>query len=1044
MEKFQNLFGRGFNAASENPSRSGAFFKRASIVTAVAVSLGFAQLPHAQAVAPAPARISLGATVVAIPAAAFIDSDGGTAVSVTISTLTGVTDQDVLYLGLTNGSGNVVRRIIVTPGPANNSGAVTTASASFVTTTFGAQTYRLWADRPDAVTGLRNRTWDNSANLNEPVSEGTFNFAGNPTTVSLADSEGVALGENVSVNEGTCKVFQATVKDVNATPIRNQQLSISFENGVLGSKPQACSATDLNAANQAAATSLANGVILTGSTSNQGVVKFAIKGSKGAPAWAGSVTAKVVDPLADANASASFTLSTNPGGNNAVSSISVVAPSTAPRLSSTSIALTVTDQYGKPLQGVVLSVNPSPSPTAGTDLLPTDMAGKTSYRVDTSVLGVQAISIWANRSGQGATSGINVGEISTITTVAVVPQLVDTSASTFTAASSVVPTDSVSVPLTLTVNDSSGNPVKDVQVDFAVPSPSPNAINLSSTSGVTDSLGKVVVTASRSATLRTRQVVRVTGTIRNSNPTASISVTFEIQPRAASQIALISQSEVSTTNAGTARIEVALQDQFGGPFAGTVGFRSTSGRNLSVGYANTVTTDAAGHAVVNFLDTKGSGAQETDSVVAEALTVDSALISSDPVTIHYYPSLAAGSTTQLGLPVSYNLLYGNAAKQSVFNVVATLKNTTADVERKLYAVPAHLTVSGPANFTPSGTTLDLVSDNSGQVSFGVLPTGAAGIITVSLTSGGATKVWTVQVIPSGDGARTISVASSVATAKSGATSRFTATVKDVFGNLLPNVRVTFISSGVGLLNSGSVDQCAGVLGTSDSTYAVAVSTSSNGQAWTDLRTSPYDAGTARVSAYIGNPFNNGCQTNYAETSQLADAPFVGALAGNVSGVASVAYTADTTLADTLASIVAAQAAAQAAADKAAADKAAAQALATQAAADKAAAQALATGSATDKAVAQALAAQATSDRAAAQAAAAQAAADKAAAQALATGSAADKAAAQALATQAAADKADATKKLAAAKKAQADAAAKLKAAKAAKLRAAMLKATTAR
>ncbi|NBX70896.1 MAG: hypothetical protein EBQ98_03210, partial [Actinobacteria bacterium] len=589
--------------------------------------------------------------------------------------------------------------------------------------------------------------------------------------------------------------------------------------------------------------------------------------------------------------------------------------------------------------------------------------GKTSYRVTTNVLGVQDISIWANRSGQGATGGIDVGEISTIATITVVPQVVDTSASIFTAGSSVVPTDSVNVPLTLTVNDSSGSPVKDVQVDFSVPSPSPNAINLSSASGVTDSLGKVVVTASRSAAVRTRQVVKVTGTIRNSNPTASISVTFEIQPRAASQIALISQSEVSTTNAGTARIEVALQDQFGGPFAGTVGFRSTSGRNLSVGYANTITTDAAGHAVVNFLDAKGSGDLETDAVVAEALTVDSALISSDPVTIHYYPSLAAGSTTQLGLPTSYNLLYGSAAKQTTFNVVAELKNTTDTVERKLYAVPARLTISGPANFTPSGTTLDLVSDNSGQVTFGVLPTGVAGTISVSLTSGGATKVWTVQVNPSSDGARTISLSSSVATAKSGATSRFTATVKDVFGNLLPNVRVTFISSGVGLLNSGSVDPCAGVSGTSDSTYAVAVSTSSNGQAWTDLRTSPFDTGTARVSAHIGNPFNNGCQTNYAETAQLADAPFAGALAGNVSASTSVTYTADTTLADTLSSVLAAQAAAQALAAQAAADKATAQALATQAAADKAAAQALATGSAADKATAQTLAAQASSDKA---------------------------------------------------------------------------------
>ena len=56
MEKFQNLFERGLKITSENPSRSGTFLKRASVVTAMAVSLGFAQLPTAQAVV-APSKI---------------------------------------------------------------------------------------------------------------------------------------------------------------------------------------------------------------------------------------------------------------------------------------------------------------------------------------------------------------------------------------------------------------------------------------------------------------------------------------------------------------------------------------------------------------------------------------------------------------------------------------------------------------------------------------------------------------------------------------------------------------------------------------------------------------------------------------------------------------------------------------------------------------------------------------------------------------------------------------------------------------------------
>ena len=1003
MEKFRKSFRGGPVAATENQTRTQTFVKRVAVVSSVAVALGFAQVPSAQAAA-APAKISLGATVVATPATPFVDGNSGTSVSVTIDNLVGVTDQDVLYLGLTN-NGTVTRRLIVTPSAANGDGNVTSARTAFTTTVIGSQGYRLWVDQPDGA-GVRNRAWDNTVALNEPVTEGAFQFAGNPSLVNIFDAQGVVLGASVSVIEGTCQVFQATVTDKNSVGIRNQQLALSFEAGVPGSAPEACTAADLDASSQDAVTTLSGGKILTGRTNDQGKVRFAIKGGKGAPAWSGDVTARVVDPLADSSAFLTFSLSTNPGGSNAASKIAAEAPATAPRLSAVGVNLTLTDRYGKALQGVVLTANPSASAATATALDATDMNGRTSYRVDTSVLGTQHILFWANKTGRGVTSNLDAGEASVTVDIQIVPQTADITKSSFTADQAVVPTDAVNNSLLLTVNDSSGSPVRDVQIDFTVPTPTPNQIVLSALSGVTDTKGQISIRASRLASITSRQTITVTGTIRNSNPVVTISVTFEIQPRAASQIALNSISQMTTTDRGTARIDVALRDQFGAPFAGVVGFRSTSGRNKSDDYANNVTTNADGHAVANFADVAGPSAFDFDTVVAEARTVDDVLISSSPVIVHYTPSLSANHVLQSGLPSSYNVLYGDAYAQSVLSVVAQLQNRVGNLDSNLYSVPAQVTVSGPANFIPSGTSLDLVSDNAAKVTFAIQPTGVAGTITVTLTSGGTATAWTTKVVPNADGARNISLVGSAVSAKSGATTRFTATATDVFGNVLPSVRMTFVSSGVGLLNSSMIDQCGGI-GTSESAYSVPAFTNATGQAWTDLRTTAYDAGTARVTAYLGNPFNNGCISSYPEATKSQGSPFSGAAAGNTSVSATAIYGADTTMADMLASILAEKAAAQALATQAATDKAAAIAAATQAAAAQVAAQA----------AAQALATQAASDRAAAQAAASQAAASQAAAQALATQTAADRAAANALATQAATDKAAA---IAAADKSTAD------------------------
>ena len=997
MEKFRKSFRGGPVSATENQTRTQTFVKRVAVVSSVAVALGFAQVPSAQAAA-APAKISLGATLVATPATPFVDGNAGTSVSVAIDNLVGITDQDVLYLGLTDNRGVVTRRLIVTPSAANGDGNVTSARTAFTTTVIGSQNYRLWVDQPDGA-GVRNRAWDNTVALNEPVTEGVFQFAGNPSLVNIADAQGVILGASVSVTEGTCQVFQATVTDRNAVGIRNQQLALSFEAGVPGSAPEACAAADLDALSQDAVTTLSGGKVLTGRTNDQGKVRFAIKGGKGAPAWSGDVTARVVDPLADSTAYLTFSLSTNPGGSNAVARVTTDAPATAPRLSPTSINLSLSDRYGKALQGVVLTANPSASASTATSLVATDMNGRTSYRVDTSVLGTQHILFWANKTGRGVTSGLDVGEASVAVDIQIVPQTADITKSSFTAEQTVVPTDGVNDSLLLTVNDSSGSPVRDVQIDFTVPTPTPNQIVLSALSGVTDTKGQISIRASRLASITSRQTITVTGTIRNSNPVAAISVAFEIQPRAASQIALNSISQMTTTDRGTASIDVALRDQFGGPFAGVVGFRSTSGRNKSDGYANNVTTNADGHAVATFVDAAGPGAFDFDTVVAEARTVDNNLISSAPVTIHYTPSLSANHVLLSGLPDSTSVVYGDAYAQPTINVVAQVQNRVGSLDSNLYSVPARVTVSGPANFVTGVTSLDLVTDNAAKVTFAVQPTGVAGTVTITLVSGGTSTSWPMTVVPSAAGARNISLVGSAASAKSGATTRFTATAKDVFGNVLPSVRVTFVSNGVGLLNSSLTNQCGG-LTTSDSTYTVPVFTNTAGQAWVDLRTTAYDAGTARVVAYLGNPFNSGCDSAYPESTKLQGSPFSAAAAGNASVAATTIYATDTTMADMLASILAEKAAAQALATQAAADRATAQAAASQAAADRAAAQALATQTAADRAAANALATQAATDKAAAIAAADKATADRAAAQALASQAAADKAAAEALTAQA--------------------------------------------
>jgi hypothetical protein len=290
---------------------------------------------------------------------------------------------------------------------------------------------------------------------------------------------------------------------------------------------------------------------------------------------------------------------------------------------------------------------------------------------------------------------------------------------------------------------------------------------------------------------------------------------------------------------GSNTLEVTVRDQFYDLVSGATVLMSISGRNAVT--ASSKTTDALGKATFTWTDagavltgTAGSATGTTDVVTITAQTSNAtsaaATSTATTTTITYSATLTAGTVT-----LSNNGATAGVAAGSCATYTATVLDTNG------------IALSGfPVTFTGNANTYFSSVANSVTAFTGAAGTATAsfcgklvGTATVTAVSGGITKTSSHTVIAGTQ--RTISVDATAASMAPGESKRVTATVKDAFGNVDPDVAVT-------VAYTGTAGRVASVNGVASAT----ATTNASGQVVVELSADSAGTGTLTLTITGGN------------------------------------------------------------------------------------------------------------------------------------------------------------------------------------------------
>jgi len=352
---------------------------------------------------------------------------------------------------------------------------------------------------------------------------------------------------------------------------------------------------------------------------------------------------------------------------------------------------------------------------------------------------------------------------------------------------------------------------------------------------------------------------------------------------------------------GTNTVEVTVVDQFLDIAAGATVLMTRTGRNPVT--SESKTTDSFGKATYTWTD---SGAVLTG-------TAGSATGTTDAVTVNAQTSNATSAKSVTGLTITYS------ATLTVTTLTLTNNGATAGVAAgscATYTATA-LGASGealvgfPVAFTGNSNTYFSTIANSatyytasatGQAS-AVFCGKTVGTATITATVGGKTATSSHTVIAGAQ--RTIAVDAATLTFAPGESKRVTATVRDAFGNVDPDVAVTVAYTGT----SGRVASVNGVSASSCTTNAsgVCVIELSADAAGTGTLTMSFTGGNTSTAATLGDG-----SAQPARVASVTTAVTVAGKSANVSAAEAAQAAADAATDAALEAIDAANAATDAA------------------------------------------------------------------------------------------------------------------------------------
>jgi len=290
---------------------------------------------------------------------------------------------------------------------------------------------------------------------------------------------------------------------------------------------------------------------------------------------------------------------------------------------------------------------------------------------------------------------------------------------------------------------------------------------------------------------------------------------------------------------GSNTLEVTVRDQFYDLVSGATVLMSISGRNAVS--ASSKTTDALGKATYTWTDagaaltgTAGSATGTTDVVTITAQTSNAtsaaATSTAATTTITYSATLTAGSVT-----LSNNGATAGVAAGSCATYTATVLDANGIA---LSGFPVTFTGNANTYFSSVANSVTAFTSASGVATASFCGK-LVGTATVTAVSGGITKTSSHTVIAGTQ--RTISVDATAASMAPGESKRVTATVKDAFGNVDPDVAVT-------VAYTGTAGRVASVNGVASAT----ATTNASGQVVVELSADSAGTGTLTLTITGGN------------------------------------------------------------------------------------------------------------------------------------------------------------------------------------------------
>jgi trimeric autotransporter adhesin len=249
--------------------------------------------------------------------------------------------------------------------------------------------------------------------------------------------------------------------------------------------------------------------------------------------------------------------------------------------------------------------------------------------------------------------------------------------------------------------------------------------------------------------------------------------------------------------ASTNAITVTLKDQFGAAVSNAAVTVTVAGRNGATA-SSSIVTDSAGKITYSLTDAGTVGTTDTVSFAAQGATTATATLSYGTTTVTTLdilgPNDTAANTPDTN--VTFSEMTGiNAAKGGASGTVATVTVTAKDANGVVMAgVPVSFTVAGTtAAILSTKATVYTAADGTASTSVYAWATGS---YVVTATAGGKTATSTVYFAQT-----TATYARTISAVVSGGT--ITATVKDRYGNVVPNVTVWATKTGTGYFGSGA-------------------------------------------------------------------------------------------------------------------------------------------------------------------------------------------------------------------------------------------------